>query len=77
MSTISDAISVVIPTYNRAHLIKESLQSVLDQTLEPYEIIVVDDFSTDGTEKVVASINSPLIKYVKNQLHSYILATNG
>lgn len=67
MSQIHNAISVVIPTYNRAHLIKESLQSVLDQTLQPYEIIVVDDFSTDNTEEVVRSLNSPLIKYVKNQ----------
>ncbi|MFU8928260.1 glycosyltransferase family 2 protein, partial [Acinetobacter puyangensis] len=67
MSYIPDAISVVIPTYNRAHLIRESLQSVLDQTLQPYEIIVVDDFSTDDTEEVVNSLNSPLIKYVKNQ----------
>lgn len=66
MRQISDAISVVIPTYNRAHLIKESLQSVLAQTLQPYEIIVVDDFSTDHTEDVVNSLNSPLIKYVKN-----------
>lgn len=67
MSYIPDAISVIIPTYNRAHLIKKSLQSVLDQTLQPYEIIVIDDFSTDDTEEVVKSLNSPLIKYVKNQ----------
>ena len=67
MNLIPNAISVVIPTYNRAHLIKESIQSVLDQTLQPYEIIVVDDFSTDNTEDVVNSFNSPLIKYVKNQ----------
>lgn len=66
MSLIPDAISVVIPTYNRAHLIIESLQSVLDQTLQPYEIIVVDDFSTDNTEEIVKSLNSPLIKFVKN-----------
>lgn len=67
MSQIPNAISVIIPTYNRAHLIKESLQSVLKQTLQPYEIIVVDDFSTDNTEEVIKSLNSPLIKYVKNQ----------
>lgn len=67
MTQIVDAISVVIPTYNRAHLIKESLQSVLKQTLQPYEIIVVDDFSTDHTEDIVKSLNSPLIKYVKNE----------
>ncbi|USI86150.1 glycosyltransferase family 2 protein [Acinetobacter johnsonii] len=67
MTLIPDAISVVIPTYNRAHIIEESIQSVLDQTLQPLEIIVVDDFSTDNTEVVVNSLNSPLIKYVKNK----------
>lgn len=67
MDFIPNGISVVIPTYNRAHLIKESLQSVLDQTVQPLEIIVVDDFSTDNTEDVVKSLNSPLIKYFKNQ----------
>ncbi|MDV7490487.1 glycosyltransferase family 2 protein [Acinetobacter baumannii] len=67
MDFIPDGISVVIPTYNRAHLIKESLQSVLAQTVQPLEIIVVDDFSTDNTEEVVKSLNSPLIKYFKNQ----------
>lgn len=67
MDFIPGGISVVIPTYNRAHLIKESLQSVLDQTILPLEIIVVDDFSTDNTEEVVKSLNSPLIKYFKNQ----------
>ncbi|GAA5185125.1 hypothetical protein GCM10023345_17390 [Acinetobacter kookii] len=67
MNYIPNAISVVIPTYNRAHLIRESIQSVLDQTLLPQEIIIVDDFSTDNTEEVVNSFNSPLIKFVKNQ----------
>lgn len=67
MNYIPDAISVVIPTYNRAHLIKECIQSVLEQTFLPYEIIIVDDFSTDNTKDVVNSFNSPLIKFVKNQ----------
>ena len=41
--------SVVIPVYNREHLIRETLESVLDQRFDDYEIIVVDDGSTDGT----------------------------
>lgn len=60
-------ISVVIPTYNRAHLIKASIQSVLDQTLSPYEVIIVDDHSTDHTQELVESYLDPRVKYVKNQ----------
>jgi glycosyltransferase involved in cell wall biosynthesis len=46
-------ISTIIPTYNRASLIGDTLQSILGQTYPPYEVIVVDDGSTDGTAEVV------------------------
>ena len=42
-------ISVVIPTYNRKHTLPRAISSVLNQTLQPTEIIMVDDGSTDGT----------------------------
>lgn len=47
-------ISIIIPTYNRAHLIFETLDSVLVQTYENWECIVVDDGSTDGTDGLLA-----------------------
>ncbi|SFS78619.1 glycosyltransferase family 2 protein [Lutibacter maritimus] len=46
-------VSIIIPTYNRAHLIGETLDSVLAQTYTHWECIVVDDGSTDGTEEVL------------------------
>lgn len=47
-------ISIIIPTYNRAHLIGETLNSILQQTYQNWECIVVDDGSTDNTEEVLS-----------------------
>ena len=48
-------VSIIIPTYNRAHLIGETLDSVLVQTYTHWECIVVDDGSTDGTDALLAT----------------------
>lgn len=47
-------ISIVIPTFNRAHLIGETLDSVMAQTYENWECIIVDDGSTDNTDRIIA-----------------------
>jgi len=53
-------ISVVIPAYNRAHLIGQTLDSLLRQTVPADEIVVVDDGSSDDTAKVAASFRGPV-----------------
>ena len=45
--------SIIIPTYNRAHLIESTLDSVLNQTFKDFEVIIVDDGSTDQTKEVI------------------------
>ncbi|WP_281324261.1 glycosyltransferase family 2 protein [Flavobacterium sp. IMCC34518] len=52
---MSSLVSVIIPVYNRAHLIEETLLSVLHQTYENWECIVVDDWSTDNIKELIAS----------------------
>lgn len=57
--------SIVTITYNRAHLIKETIQSVLNQTYQNFEHIIIDDGSTDNTEEIIADFNDKRIKYFK------------
>lgn len=59
-------VSVIIPTYNYGGFIKRAIRSVLRQTFEDFELIVVDDGSTDHTEAIVKSIPDRRIKYLRH-----------
>jgi glycosyltransferase involved in cell wall biosynthesis len=56
--------SVIIATFNRAHLLPRSIQSVLNQTFPHFELIIVDDGSTDHTRAVVEQIRDSRMRYV-------------
>lgn len=58
-------ISVIITTYNRAHTITRSLESVLRQTQQNLEVVVVDDGSTDGTDEYMQTVTDPRVRYIK------------
>ena len=57
-------ISVLIPLYNKRNSIQKALQSVLDQKVQPLEIVVVNDGSTDGSELLVEELRHPLIRLI-------------
>ena len=62
--------SIIIPVYNRQETIRRAVVSCLDQTFSDFEIIVINDKSTDETEEVVKSITDSRIKYFCNEINS-------
>jgi glycosyltransferase involved in cell wall biosynthesis len=56
--------SIIIPSYNRANHLPKAIESVLAQSFTDWELIIVDDGSTDNTREIVASYNDPRIKYI-------------
>ena len=69
--------SIVIPTYNRASLLKRCLDSVKAQTYQNWEAIVVDNYSEDNTEEIVNSFNDKRIIYIKNHNNGIIAVSRN
>ena len=63
---ISAKVSVILPTYNRGHLIQRAINSALKQTYSDLEIIVINDCSTDDTKEKIKIINDSRIIYLEN-----------
>ncbi len=65
-------VSVIIPTFNQGHFLREAIESVLAQTLLDWELIVVDNFSIDSTSEIVSSFADPRIRYNRFRNHGVI-----
>lgn len=70
-------ISVVIPTYNHANFLQKSLGSVLSQTYQNFEVIVVDNSSTDNTDEVVYSFEDSRVQLIKINNNGVIAASRN
>jgi teichuronic acid biosynthesis glycosyltransferase TuaG len=68
--TKTGKISVIIPSWNNAASIKKAITSCLNQTLQPLEVLICDDGSTDKTGAIVKSIHSTLVKWHPGKKHS-------
>jgi glycosyltransferase involved in cell wall biosynthesis len=62
-------VSVCIPTYNRANFLQYSVNSVLTQTYQDFEIIICDDASTDNTSEIIKQWNDPRIRYIRQPIN--------
>lgn len=67
---MNDLVSIIMPSYNTGRYIAESIKSVQAQTYKNWELIIVDDCSTDNTDEVVAEFNDERIHYLKNKKNS-------
>ena len=65
-------ISVILPTYNRAGLLKRALSSIISQTYPHWEVLVVDNNSTDNTDQIVHDFNNERIRLLKVDNHGVI-----
>lgn len=68
---MDELVSIIMPSYNTGRFIKETIESVLAQTYSNWELIIVDDCSTDNTDEVVGQyISDNRIQYLKNDVNS-------
>lgn len=60
-------VTIAIPTYNRSNFISESIFSVISQTFKDFEILIIDNNSTDNTRMIIKSFKDERIRYIKNR----------
>lgn len=68
----SPAISIIMPTYNRAHLIGETIDSICNQTFTNWELLIMDDGSDDNTEEMIRQFNDDRIHFFKEERTGHV-----
>lgn len=77
MTSEKPKVSVIIPTHNRAYILSRAIQSVLDQTYQGFEIIVVDDGSTDNTEDLIKRYNDKRVIYYRQKVNKGVASARN
>ena len=82
MKTSNNLVSVILPTYNGAtrgngEYLRQALESVLNQSYENFELIIINDGSTDNTENLIKSYRDKRIIYLKNESNKGLGATRN
>ncbi|GAG04486.1 unnamed protein product, partial [marine sediment metagenome] len=76
MKNVGSLVSIIMPVYNGETFVAEAIESVVAQTYPHWELIVVDDGSTDGTACIVAAFNDPRIRYTYQENRGQAAALN-
>lgn len=69
-------VSIIVPSYNCAHLIAETIDSVINQTYKDFELIIIDDGSTDNTQEILSNYSDSRIRIIKDENHGVSYARN-
>ncbi len=69
------AISIILPAYNSMQFIGQTIESLLNQTFTNFELLIINDGSTDGTELIIRSYTDNRIRYIKNEVNSGLVYT--
>lgn len=67
---MNELVSIIMPSYNTAKFISKTIESVLEQTYKNWELLIVDDCSTDNTDEIVSKYDDDRIIYLKNKKNS-------
>lgn len=68
-------VTVLIPVYNGEKFLKETIQSILNQTYTNFELLIINDGSTDGSKSIILSFDDQRIRYLENEINLKLIAT--